>query len=289
MSWLQQDNVLISNPANISNKIAVWFCATHQLKNMRNALLRSDGTNNCYVSKDGAPITWSVIEEAYKLDHLRQVPNTDLTRAAVFPDSWSKMNVTAAKAPFTFKTITEMMTNLAWDLGCVDDFVFNKKLVDNCDIHLHHLSILKNANQLHGNNMTSAQLATIEYCMHVGIIFNETLMNKELYLCADNIEKKERLLHQSLKYFEDWKHETDSSGNSKFFISMITYSDLQICVCGFLAYAHMVLNMGLAFVPMLHSNTSILKALFSQVRSKKKKQHVIMPKLSVQFMLELKL
>ena len=51
---------------------------------------------------------------------------------------------------------------------------------------------------------------------------------------------------------------------------MITYSDLRICVCGFLAYAHMVLNMGLAFVPMLHSNTSILEALFSQVRSRKK-------------------
>jgi len=32
----------------------------------------------------------------------------------------------------------------------------------------------------------------------------------------------------------------------------------------------MVLNMGLAFVPMLHSNTSILEALFSQVRSRKK-------------------
>jgi len=191
MSWLQQDNALISNPANISNKIAVWFCATHQLKNMRNALLRSDGANNCYISKNGALITWSVIEEAYKLDHLCQVPNTDLTRAAVFLDSWSKMNVTAAKASFTFKTISEMMTNLALDLGCAKDFVFNKTLVDNCDIHLHHLSILKNANQLHGNNMTSAQLATTEYCMHVGIIFNETLMNKELNLCADNIEKRE--------------------------------------------------------------------------------------------------
>ena len=73
-----------------------------------------------------------------------------------------------------------------------------------------------------------------------------------------------------MKYFEDWKHGTDLSGNSKSFISMITYSDLQICVCGFLAYAHMVLNMGLAFVPMLHSNTSILEALFSQVRSREK-------------------
>jgi len=211
-----------------------------------------------------------VIEEAYKCDHLHQVANTNLTRAAVFPDSWSKMNVTAAKAPFTFRTIHKMMTNLAWDLGCVEDFVFNKSLADNCDIHLHHLTVLKNANELHGNDMTSAQLATIEYFTHVGIIFNETLMNKDLYICRDNIGKKERLLQQSLKFFEDWKHATDSSGNSKAFMSMITYSDLQICVCGFLAYSHLVLNMGMAFVQMLHSNTSILEALFSQVRSRKK-------------------
>jgi len=269
-SWLLPEHILVSNPSNIHNKIAIWFCATHQLKNLRNALLRTEGCNNYYVSRDGAPITWSVIEEAYKHDHLRQVPSTDLTRAAVFPDSWSKMNVTAAKAPFTFRTINEMMTNLACDLGCVAEFVFNKTNSDNCDILVHHLSVLKHANELHGNDMTSAQLATIEYCTHVGIIFNETLMNKELYLCRDNIGKKERLLQDSLKYFEDWKQATDSSGNSKAFMSMITYSDLRICVCGFFAYSHLVLNMGMAFVPMLHSNTSILEALFSQVRSRKK-------------------
>jgi len=121
MGWLQQDNVLISNLTNISNKIDVWFCATYQLKNLRNSLLRSDGTNNYYGSRDGASFTWSVIEEAYKHSHLHWVPNTDLTRVAVFPDSWSKINVTAANAPFTLKTMSEMMTNLAWDLGCVED------------------------------------------------------------------------------------------------------------------------------------------------------------------------
>jgi len=38
--WLARENVLITNPANVDKSIAVWFCATHQLKNMRNALLR---------------------------------------------------------------------------------------------------------------------------------------------------------------------------------------------------------------------------------------------------------
>ncbi len=137
--------------------------------------------------KGGAAMTWLIFIEANKRELLIDVPKTDLTRMAVYPDSWSKMNVSAAKASFTFNTITEMMTNLASKLGCVDDFVLNKISLDNCEIYLHCLMVLRNANTLRGNNLTSMELATIEYCTHVGIIFIETLMNAELSLCRDNI------------------------------------------------------------------------------------------------------
>jgi len=201
---------------------------------MRNALLRSDGSDKQVLKKSGAIISWEVIIEAYRRDHKKRVPIMDLTRLAAYPDSWSKMNVSAAKAPFTFKTITEMMTNLACQLSCVDDFVWNKPSMDNCEIYIHHLEILKNANNtLPGNSSTSTELATIEYCTHVAIIFTETLMNSELSLSLDNFEKRKNLVQQSMKYFEEWKQETDSAHNGRAFLSMITYSDLCICVSVF--------------------------------------------------------
>jgi len=75
-----------------------------------------------------------------------------MTRAATSPDSWSKMNVSAAKAPFAYRTIIEMMTTLATELKCTNAFIRDKSHTDNCDIYLHHLEILKEANPKHGNS-----------------------------------------------------------------------------------------------------------------------------------------
>jgi len=111
MGWLKDEHVLINNPANPMKKIAVWFCSTHKLKNMHNALLRCD--NSQHFSKEGVAMSWSVIVDTFKRDRNRGAPITDMTRAAASPDSWSKMNVSAAKAPFMYKTIIEMMTDLA--------------------------------------------------------------------------------------------------------------------------------------------------------------------------------
>jgi len=68
-SWLSNDCVLVKNPAIPSQKIAVWFCATHQLKNMCNALLNaSSKTSKHMFVNDGTPITWQFLEDTYKAD-----------------------------------------------------------------------------------------------------------------------------------------------------------------------------------------------------------------------------
>jgi len=51
-------------------------------------------------------------------------------------------------------------------------------------------------------------------------------MNAKLSLSLVNFDKREKLVQQSIKYFEDWKQETDSTHNGKAFLSMKTYSDL---------------------------------------------------------------
>jgi len=78
LGWLKREDVLISNPANTSQCIAIWFYATHQLKNMQNALLRSEGKTNQGFMKGGAAITWLIIIEAYKRELLKNVPISNL-------------------------------------------------------------------------------------------------------------------------------------------------------------------------------------------------------------------
>jgi len=58
--------------------------------------------------------------------------------------------------------------------------------------------------------VTGTMVATIEYCVHVAIIFNEVLMNKDVKLDVKSIDKYERIICCSMKYFEDWKNETDN-------------------------------------------------------------------------------
>ncbi len=201
-----------------------------------------------------------------------------MTRAATCPDSWSKMKISVAKALFAYKTIIELMTTLATKLKCTNAFIHDISHTDNCDIYLHCLEICKEANQKHGNSSTLTMLATIEYCVHVSILFIENLMNGELSLSTANSDEHERMVCTSMNYFQDWKIEADNSQNSKAFLSMITYSDLWICVSGFFAYAHLALHSGVMFVPMLYSNTSILEAFFSLAWSMRKESAQDYPK-----------
>jgi hypothetical protein len=69
-AWLDDNLVLVRNPSDPSRFIACWFCATHQLKNMRNALLnsRQGGTRNFV--KDKLPMSWLVIEETFCKDNM---------------------------------------------------------------------------------------------------------------------------------------------------------------------------------------------------------------------------
>jgi len=234
--------------------------------------------------KNGCTISWNVIEECFKRDNARLTPKTKLNRTAAYPDSWNKMNVSAAKAPFKYETITEMMFNLGVKLSCARVMALDKSTSNNIPkTYINRLNILKGANAANGKtSTTSTTLATIEYCVHVAIIFNEILMNKEVKFDKSNIDDYENMVRDSMAYFEDWKAEIDElmANNtenrhelSKGFMSIVTYNDLRICVSGFFSYTRTILknldndNPSELFVPVLHSNSSALEAWFSLVRS----------------------
>ena len=93
-------------------KIYVWFCSTHNVKNVRNQLLASSGTAGApLVFRDSkyVPFGWTVIKDQWKREveriNQQQAPETDLSESAIFPDSWNKMRVTHAKAVFSEKLL----------------------------------------------------------------------------------------------------------------------------------------------------------------------------------------
>jgi len=136
------------------------------------------------------------------------------------------------------------------------------------------LTFLKTFKTEFGDVITATKLSTIEYCVHVAIIFNETWLNRHVSINKSNFAKHENNLRESLKYFENWKRNcSDGASDSNSFLPKITYNNLGITVCGFLAYARLVLQscnawqVTLLYVPALHSNTSSLESWFSLVRS----------------------
>jgi len=113
------------------------------------------------------------------------------------------MNVSAAKAPFAFDTITEMMANVAIDMDCAEDMFMND--VSNNDIptiYKHCLAMLMTYHQITRNPSVETKIHTVEYLVHVAIIFNETLLNQKINLNANNIDKHKNNLCESLKYFK---------------------------------------------------------------------------------------
>jgi len=73
-----------------------------------------------------------------------------------------------------------------------------------------------------------------------------------------------RLWHSEQKQYR----ENGSTGYDKYFLAGATYHNLRVGICGFLHYAESILKLpdGPKYVPFLHSNSSVIEALFSQMR-----------------------
>jgi len=115
---------------------------------MQNALLNTAAkkSKHKFMNKENL-ILWSFIEETFRADCEKLSPITSLTTLAVFPDRWSQMNVSVAKAPFSFNTISEMLFNVACDLDCADEIFMNDITESNIPaIYKRYLDTLKASN-----------------------------------------------------------------------------------------------------------------------------------------------
>jgi len=138
------------------------------------------------------------------------------------------MNISTAKAPFSFDTITKMMVNIAVDMDYAEDIFMND--VSNDDIptiYKNRLATLMTYHRIKRNPSVETKICTVEYLVHVAIIFNETLLNWKVNMNANNIDKHKNNLHESLEYFKQWKESCNrNTGNVHNFLSLITYHNL---------------------------------------------------------------
>ena len=126
--WLETSDVEFPHPCSVlSHPIALFFCGTHNFKNLRNALLNSiiDGcatsSNRCFVDIHDFSFGWQTIERQFLRDKRRidhgYSKATRLNEKAVIPNKYDKMAVEPAKNVFPQKCITEHIINIAKRLG----------------------------------------------------------------------------------------------------------------------------------------------------------------------------
>ena len=128
-----------------------------------------------------------------------------------------------------------------------------------------------------------SKLHTLEYSVATATLFNELFMNKGKKITKQNLEDVRSHVDEALAFFGRWHtaHEIALAAErckeeknrelkmESHFLSKITYGNVRTAIDGFLEYAYLVLNdpNGPDYVPFLHSNSSVLEALFSQIRS----------------------
>ena len=289
---LSPEFVTFQDPTIYENiTIAMFHCATHNLKAARNAYLASSiaGARN-FLNTDNIPFGWQNVIECYSRDQHKVINGyatvTNLTLASAKPDGWSKMNVKHAKAPFAKKTICSIFSYLGEEFGCHNEMLFDGTTEENKDIcckYSERLKILKrhlSLKKLNNHNNTKirqweSELAGLEYSATVGSLFNETFLDKSKFITQQNITQYEKQIEDLMIYYHEWrkaalKRKDDNYDEwDRTFISQQTFNNLRIQISGFFQFAKLMLDSpkGPEYVPFLYSITSSIEAHFSQMRA----------------------
>jgi hypothetical protein len=198
------------------------------------------------------------------------------------------MSTHLSKIPFELDSIMEQVHHLAKLIGREQEGLLDhtRHAKDGTALTTYRfaLQFLKSALQsdefksmdVLAQRSAKAIMNNIEYSVSVRVIFIELFMNKNMQLTRDNIDEVQHTLYEFLRFFSKWMEEIVSNTTKdnktemdRGFMSRITYSNLRTGIAGFCEYARIVFQVSpeTTYVPFLHSNTSTLEALFSQLRS----------------------
>jgi hypothetical protein len=290
---VESNMVTFINPFDPTRRVAIWLCSTHNLKSIRNQLLSSKGSSNSprNFQFDDVYFGWTQICDLYsREEHRKNTGTTGKTRmklAAAHPDHFSKMDAHLAKIPFELNSILEQVHHLASQIGKEEALLEQMQMInkDGTTLTTYRFVLqflrreleseeFKMMNEL-VKRSAKANMNTIEYSVSVGVLFIEIFMNKDMRLTRDTIDDIEQEVCECLRFLAKWMEQIVSRTTKdnkaemdRKFMSRITYSNLRTGIAGFFQYARIVFKESeTMYVPFLHSNTSTLEALFSQMRS----------------------
>ena len=155
------------------------------------------------------PFGWGTVIAQWRRDETRVskklFPLTDLAMGSVYPDIWNKMSVKLSKSISSQRTLSEGFSHLSNELGCFNQIVPENKRVE--DVRVSNLQRCHKLNHL-ANTSSNASLhlksgiAELTYRVHVGCLFNETVMNHHRKLAHYNYSEEKRCIIKILNYFK---------------------------------------------------------------------------------------
>lgn len=237
MDYPSVEDVTFANHIDPAQSIAAYHCSSHNLKAIRNQLLRSHPSGSRLLKMQGAHFGWTEIEECYNRDVLRQPQISKLRQASVQVDSYSTMCVSYAKAPSARETLMELCLFLADALMCSMQLK-DLDLGNAKKIYKNLIPVFRSKMTPHTAYHIKSALNTLEYTSVVGAIFNEFFLNSKVMITQDNINAYESTIKAFVdEFYDQWYKSLDASimrkDRQKHFISSITYKNLRLSMRGF--------------------------------------------------------
>ena len=125
---IPSNHLTFVNPYDPTRRIAFYNCATHNIKNYRNAAKASHFQNGKRKFElEGTKFGWGPMEAAYNCDCIREeagtIRETKLKFPAIYPDHWEVMDVGLAKCTMHQDTISELALHIANGLGKKEEYL----------------------------------------------------------------------------------------------------------------------------------------------------------------------
>ena len=181
----EKEELPFLNPYNTSRWIYVFHCMTHNLKNMRTQTWNSkhEGSklfmdvDEVHFGKDIFQDPWLRDEERADRNALRE---TDIRQGAIELDKWNKMNAKFAKAPFSIKTLTEIMKHLYLHLGVSRDEMY--RVADHPTRYIGYFSTVAKkmkdiVNKKDLGSRLASQVSSFEFAACISELYNQCVLN----------------------------------------------------------------------------------------------------------------
>ena len=133
----------------------------------------------------------------------------DVVQQTINLDSFTMMNATYTKEPFTSKTLSEVFNHLSTMLNV--KLPYNQTYSSEWHKFNHFVVKLSNIEVSKYQKQLSGDIALLKYQVAIFGIFVERLLNKNWKLTAENIERESQTMTKIMEFFTEWKSEIADS------------------------------------------------------------------------------